>query len=213
MVNGEKTTRKTTEKNVVLAGPYPTKHLLLAGYRLHQLLGTTILAVPANREVVSGGIETEATQPVKVSPNGRYWYLFKLPPEITGKDIHESTVTARSDPNPEVTLGFTSHGARAFQAITKEEYERGLVIAGLQGSAGKFKELYAQHNAIVLDGRIQATPFIDYTDAALSLGISGAEAVINTVRSIHEANSLAFVLRYGSLPYRLELVSSKLCAR
>ena len=86
--------------------------------------------MPANREVVSGTQAniTAGSAAVRHSPDGRYRYLFKLPPEITGKDIPESTVTAGTNPNtgqPEVTLGFTRHGAKEFQAITKAEYDRG----------------------------------------------------------------------------------------
>ncbi len=76
-------------------------------------------------------------------------------------------------------LGFTRHGAKEFQAITKAEYDRGQLVAGLHHTAGQLNQVYAQHNAIVLDNKLQATPYIDYTDNALSLGIAGAQAVIS----------------------------------
>ena len=200
----------------LIHGPAGTLHELLEPSGGKTPKGTTILVVPAGTEVVSGPAETSSTQPVTSSPSGVYWYLFKLPPALSSSDIDESAVTAGRDQIgvPEVTLGFTGHGAKAFQAITKAEYERGRLVAGLHGSAGRLNQVYAQHSAIVLDGRLQATPYIDYTDSALSLGIAGGNAVINNMGSIQAANNLALVLQTGSLPYRLIQVSAKAgCAR
>jgi preprotein translocase subunit SecD len=217
MVNGERTTKTTKIKDAVLAGPDSSQKQLLAPYRGHQPPGTTILAVPANREVVSGGIATQATQPVKVSPDGKYWYLFKLPPEISGADLNESEIQAGTDPNSgaqQVWLGFTRHGAKEFQEITKAEYERGQLVAGLHGPiAPPANQLYVQHNAIVLDGKLLSSPYIDYTDNSLSLGIAGGAAILSNMGSSDAANKLALVLKSGSLPYRFEVVSSRPCQR
>jgi len=217
VVNGKTTakTKKTTEKNAVLAGPDPTQKQLLSAYGGHKPSGDTILGVPAHLEAVSGTAQG-AAQPVGTSPNGKYWYLFKYnptapngngPPEIKGSDLNESAITAdnsQSNGQPEVTLGFNGHGAKEFQAITKAEYERGQLVAGLHGSATQLNQLYAQHNAIVLDGKLQATPYIDYTDNSLSLGISGGSAVISNMGSMSAAKGLALVLQSGSLPYTFQ---------
>jgi preprotein translocase subunit SecD len=202
----------------VVQGPTGTLRALLAPYGGRIPKGMTVLTVPANTEVVSGTRAnfTAATQPVRRSPDGTYWYLFKLPAEIGGDGLKESAIQAGTDPNdgaPQVTLGFTTRGAKAFQAITKAEYDRGKLVAGLHGSAGQLNQLYAQHNAIVLDGKLISVPYIDYTDNSLSLGIAGGNAVISNLGSIGAANNLALVLQSGSLPYRFELVSSTLCRR
>ena len=200
----------------VMAGPAGTKSALTQGYTAGELAHATILAVPANREVVSGPVETPATRPVKRSPDGVYWYLFKLPAALSGGDIRESQVRAGTDPNtgvPHVALVFTAHGAKEFEAITKAEYERGRLAAGPHGSTGVIDMRYAQHSAIVLDGKLQAAPFIDYTDAALSLGISGGYAVIDNMASLQAARNLALVLRSGSLPYVFErVIVTSLCS-
>jgi SecD/SecF fusion protein len=225
-----KTTRKTTKATVthaLLAGPYPQKTQLLADPTARKLYaanggklpaGAEILVVPANTQVVSGTTAnfTGSTQPVATSPNGTYWYLFKYyplrpngPPEIVGKDLNESAISAGFDQNtnlPQVILGFNGPGGRAFQAITAAEFRRGRALAGLHGQAGNTDpqtiQLYAQHNAIVLDGKLQATPYIDYTDNSLSLGIPpGNGATISNMGSIGAARSLALVLQSGSLPY------------
>jgi len=214
-------TKKTTEKNAILAGPDPTRKQLLSAYGGNTPSGDTILAVPAHLEAVSGTLQG-AAQPVGTSPTGKYWYLFKYnptapngPPEISGSDLNESAITAdtgQANGQPEVTLAFNSHGAEEFQAITKAEYERGQLVAGLHGSATQLNQLYAQHNAIVLDNKLQATPYIDYTDNSLSLGIAGATAVISNMGSIEAANNLALVLQSGSLPYTFQRVSLPICS-
>jgi preprotein translocase subunit SecD len=202
----------------VMGGPAATPSELLARWGGKTPIGETVLTVPAKTEVVYGrqATFTAATKPVGQSPDGRYWYLFKLPPEISGDDLKKSEIDAGSNVNsgtPQVTLGFNDRGAKAFQNITKAEYDRGKLVAGLHGSPGRFNPVYAQHNAIVVDNKLEATPYIDYTDNSLSLGIAGAQAVITNLGSTEAANNLALVLRSGSLPYRFEHVSSKLCRR
>jgi len=202
-VNGKKTS--TTTKHAILQTA-PKRSQVLAPYGGKQPAGTELLAVPGNRQLVHGPVSTQATRPVKQSPNGEYWYLFKSapggPPEITGNELKESAIQADigQDGQPEVQLGFKGDGGKQFQKITKAEYDRGLQQAGFNGSSGTLNQLYAQHNAIVLDGKLQATPFIDYTSSQLQDGIVGG-AVIGDMGSMKAAQDLALVLQSGSLPY------------
>ncbi len=226
----KKTTTTTTHKKV--RGPYPTKRQLLRPSGGKQPANTEVLAVPAHRTVVScptkNGCIGAGTN--GVSTSGTYWYLFKYtprtvgsngvvvnpngPPELTGNDLNESQISADYDPQtgqPEVLLGFTGHGAKEFQAITKAEYQRGQRLAGLAGQAGNHSpsvvQQYAQHNAIVLDGVLESTPYIDYTDASLSDGIGGGQARITIgAGGIGAAKDLALVLQSGSLPYTFQQV-------
>src|SRR5581483_8710588 len=108
-----------------------------------------------------------------------------------------------TDNQPEVTLGFTSHGSKEFQAITKAEYQRGLQQAGFNGSAGTLNQQYAQHNAIVLDGKLVSTPYINYADSSFELGIAG-NASINDLGTLKAAQNLALILQSGSLPYKFQ---------
>jgi SecD/SecF fusion protein len=206
-VNGKKT--KTTTKHAILQTAL-TRQQLLQPYGGKPPAGTEILAVPGNRQLVHGAAMTQATRPVKASPNGVYWYLFKYapkaangPPEIVGKDLNESSIGADvgQDGQPEVTLGFKGHGGSEFKKITAAEYARGLQQAGLNGSVNTLNQQYAQHNAIVLDGKLQATPYIDYTNHSLSEGIVGNGATISDMGTMKAANDLALVLQSGSLPY------------
>jgi preprotein translocase subunit SecD len=168
-VNGKEVTKKQTKtiKHAKLAGPDPQRHDLLLPYKGKQPAGTEILKVPAHREVVG-------------STSGHAWYVFKYfptspahpngPPEITGEDLNESGISAdiASDTGQaEVLLSFKKHGAKEFQRITKLEYDRGRINAGRNGALGNNDPntivQYAGHNAIVLDGVLQSTPYIDYT--------------------------------------------------
>jgi SecD/SecF fusion protein len=209
-VNGKQVKKKqtTTIKHARLAGPDPQLHDLLLPYKGKQPAGTEILKVPAHREVVG-------------STSGHAWYVFKYyppsaahpngPPEITGQDLNESGISAdiaTDSGQAEVLLSFKKHGAKEFQAITKAEYTRGRIAAGEAGQLGNNDPntvvQYAGHNAIVLDNVLQSTPYIDYTDPSLSLGIAGGNARITMGSGgLKAAKDLALVLQSGSLPYKL----------
>jgi preprotein translocase subunit SecD len=211
----------STGKHPILQGPAPTRKLLLSPYRGKQPARSTILAVPAHRELVKGqGIleATPGTRPVG-QPGDGPWYLFKLPPALGGSAFKKSAIswdTSSTDGLSEVKLGFTARGTKEFEALTKAEYGRGRLVAGLHGYAGKFKARYAQHNAIVIDDSLYAVPYIDYTNTSLSHGIRGGGAVISNIPTSKEASDLALVLRTGSLPYLFNWVSpygSAVCSR
>ena len=207
-VKGKKVTKPhttTTEKR--LQGPATLKELLRP-YGGKQPPNTKILAVPANRLVVH-------------SPSGAQWYLFKFfptsptglkgPPELSGNDLQESQITAdfnQQSGQPEVVLGFTGHGSKQFQKITRDEYQRGQRVAGLAGKATDHSQAtvlqYAQHNAIVLDGVLESTPYIDYTDGALADGIAGGATIQMGSGGIGSAKDLALILQSGSLPYQFQ---------
>ncbi len=210
-VKGKTVTKKqtTTTKHAVLQGPDPNLHQLLLPYGGQKPANSQILAVPAHRLVAH-------------SPGGKQWYLFKYytdsahpngPPELTGKDLKESQISADINQNtgqPEVVLGFSSHGSHEFQDITRAEYKRGQLAAGLAGQAGNHDptviQQYAQHNAIVLDGVLESTPYIDYTDNSLADGIAGGATIQMGSGGISSAKSLALILQSGSLPYTFQQI-------
>src|SRR5262249_45370948 len=117
-----------TAKHQAMQGPAPTRQALLAPYDGKQPAQSTILAVPANREVVSGSYETTpGTKPLGRPANEGLSYLFKLPPALSGSDFKKSAISLdnSTDLQSDLRVGFTSQGAEAFQAITRAEYERG----------------------------------------------------------------------------------------
>jgi SecD/SecF fusion protein len=208
-VNGKTVTKPvTTTTHKTLQGPAPSLKQLLLPYSGKQPPHTQVFPVPANRLVVH-------------SPGGKAWYLFKYfptrpdgPPELKGNDLVESGIQATVDPNsgqPVVQLQFTGHGTKEFQKITKAEYFRGQLNAGNAGQAGNHDpnvvQRYAGHNAIVLDGVLQSTPYIDYTDGSLSDGIGGGQAQITMGNGgLGQANDLALILKSGSLPYSFQQI-------
>jgi SecD/SecF fusion protein len=214
-VKGKKVTRTQTS-HPVLQGPAGSRKQLLLPYKNGvQPPDTQVLKVPANTEPVSCKIASASCLGAGTngrSKSGEYWYLFKLPPALTGKDLVESGITADSDPNtgsPIVTLQFTGHGSHEFKRITEDEYNRGRVNAGQAGQLNAQDQntiaTYAGHNAIVLDGELHETPYIDYTDSTLSQGIVGNAQI--TEPSPGAASDTALVLQSGSLPYTFTRLS------
>jgi SecD/SecF fusion protein len=216
-VNGKTVTKPVTSTtHKMLQGPAPNLKQLLLPYSGKQPPHTQVFPVPAHRLVVH-------------SPGGKAWYLFKYfpsrkappgssgtdgPPELKGNDLVESGIQATVDPNsgqPVVDLQFTGHGTKEFQKITRQEYYRGQLAAGQAGQSGNHDpnvvQQYAAHNAIVLDGVLQSTPYIDYTDGSLSDGIGGGQAQITMgAGGLGQANDLALILKSGSLPYSFQQI-------
>jgi len=212
---------KKTPSHPVLQGPTPTLHQLFRPYKEgKQPAGTEVLGVPANLEPVDCRMSTgcPGAGENRSSKTGQYWYLLKLPPALTGKDLVESGIAADVDPNTGqsiVNLQFTRPGSQEFRRITQAEYDRGRANAGLAGRlnahAPNVISRYAGHNAIVLDGRLDETPYIDYTDSILSQGIVGNAEI--TEPSAQTARRTALVLQSGSLPYSFRQVGRASCPR
>jgi SecD/SecF fusion protein len=209
-VKGKTVTKPVTiTTHKTLQGPAPNLKQLLLPYSGKRPAHTKVFPVPANRLVVH-------------SPGGKLWYLFKYfpsdpsgeqgPPELTGNDLVESGIQATIDSQsgqPVVQLQFTGHGTKQFQKITKDEYLQGQLAAGQASQSGNHDptvvQQYAKHNAIVLDGVLQSTPYIDYTDGSLSDGIGGGQAQITMgAGGLGQAKDLALVLQSGSLPYSFQ---------
>jgi SecD/SecF fusion protein len=220
-VKGKQVT-KTTTAHPVVQGPAPNLEQLLLPYKGgKQPPGTVVLKVPAGTQPVwcKGAGNCPGAGSNGISKTGIYWYLFKLPPALTGKDLVESGISADVDPNtgqPIVTLQFTGKGSAAFKRITEAEYNRGRVNAGQAGQLNAHGNQaiinqYAGHNAIVLDGRLVETPYIDYTDSTLSQGIVGNAQI--TEPNTAAASRTALVLQSGSLPYTFkQLAQTKVSA-
>jgi SecD/SecF fusion protein len=221
-VKGKKVTKEKTFHSIVQGPEISKKQLLLPYKHGQQPKDTVILTVPAHREAIfcktsTGCLGAGSNGTAKA---GKYWYLFKYfpkrvdgPPELNGRDLVESGISADVDPNsgqPIVTLQFTNHGSHEFQAITKAEYNRGRVNAGQAGQLGTHDQntinQYAGHNAIVLDGQLKETPYIDWTQASLADGIVGNAQI--TEPNTKSAKNTALVLQSGSLPYTFTQIES-----
>ena len=121
------------------------------------------------------------------------WYVYKMPPALTGDAIAGATAGFSGSTNkPNVLIDFTASGSKQFQAITRELYRTGLL------------KNQAQTFAIVLDGVMASDPYIDFTDPTLRDGISGGAEISGGNMTIKESQDLAFVLKTGALPVKLD---------
>ena len=121
------------------------------------------------------------------------WYVFKRPPALTGEAISGARAGFSGQNNkPNVLIDFTGDGSKTFQEVTRELYRTGL----LKNTPQTF--------AIVLDNVMESDPMIDFTDPGLRDGISGGAEISGGNMTIKESQDLAFVLKTGALPVKLE---------
>jgi SecD/SecF fusion protein len=204
----------TTTKHSLLQGPANTQGELLQPYNGKVPPDAQVMTVPDHTVVVScpavNGCLGAATNAAT------YYYLLKYfptrktgagpVPEMTGSDLVRSGVNADFSPSsglPIVTLQFTGHGAKEFQKITAAEAHRGQVLWQLAGSPAisPTNNPYAQHFAIVLDGQLQSTPYIDFKSNPDGIAGGNAEIDMGSGGSFQDAKNLALVLQTGALPY------------
>ena len=211
-------------KKKPVAGPEATRERLLGstlpgGRKLNGTVpdGYTVLAVPKKAIVIScdqttgcpGVQQVDATAPT-------VYYLFKYDPpaipEATGEDLKLSDIAADISTQGQgnvVRLGFTGKGDTKFHDITRAEAQRGAALAAAAGQTGSDQatvQQFAQHFAIVLDGQLQSTPFIDYKQNPDGIDPTGTGAEISNIASIGEAKDLALVLQTGALPVQFHQI-------
>jgi SecD/SecF fusion protein len=144
-----------------------------------------------------------------------FYYLFRHDPdnrtspvpEETRADLKRDVIKVDSGTGGEgnvVRLAFTSNGNRKFHQITRAEAARGQAAADAAGLGGS-NDLgtvtqFAQHFAIVLDGELKSTPYIDYKQNPDGINPSNGGAEISNIGSFAEARGLSLVLQTGALP-------------
>jgi SecD/SecF fusion protein len=201
----------TTVEHSLLQGPANTLTQLLAPYNGKMPARSEVLKVPANTLIISCPAATGC--PGATAASGTFYYLMKyFPdrktgagpiPEMTGGDLVLSGTRADfgSTGSPIVTLQFTNHGAKEFHKVTQAEAQRGQLAWQAAGSPGgaAYKN-YTQNFAIVLDGQLESTPYIDFK--LLPDGIVGNNAEIDLASGapFSDAKNLALVLQTGALP-------------
>jgi SecD/SecF fusion protein len=128
-------------------------------------------------------------------------------PEMTGSDLVLSGTRADfgQTGQPVVLLQFTNHGSDQFQKITREEADRGKTKYGLAGNQGDYTN-YVQHFAIVLDGQLESTPYIDFKRNPDGIPGPNAEIDLGQGGSIKEAKDLALILQTGALPVSFQQI-------
>jgi SecD/SecF fusion protein len=208
-------------KKKLKRGPEDTRQKLLDTARLQGKVPKRweVLAVPPKRTVITCD-GTTGCPGVRTTAPGTYYYLFKFDPEnaenpvpeATGGDLKLSAIRADVGQAGDfvVRLGFTGKGAKKFHEITRAEAQRGQFNANAAGQGGASDlntvQQFAQHFAIVLDGELKSTPYIDYKRNPDGIDPTGTGAEISSIRSFGEAKDLALVLQTGALPVKFEQI-------
>jgi SecD/SecF fusion protein len=150
------------------------------------------LAVPHNTEVVTcdaanGCVGATAT-------SGTFYYLFNLQPDergnsnvITGDQVSANSSTDQNG-SPIVSLSYKNGGAEEFTNITRDIAQ--------EGAAAGTPLL----NAIVVDGKLVASPQVDYNQfpQGIDATVSGGSEITGVSKS--EADRIALEVQSGSLP-------------
>jgi len=210
-----KPVKKSVVKHSLVAGPANTLNDLLKPYGGNAPPKDEVMKVPANTIVVGCRAATGCLGARAASPNGTYYYLAKFfpnrkanpVPEMTGADLVLSGTRADfgQGGGPIVTLQFTNHGSSQFQKITRDEAQRGQTKFDLAGKRGDYT-LYTQHFAIVLDGQLESTPYIDFKRNPDGIPGPNAEIDLGQGGSIGEAKDLALILQTGALPVTFQQI-------
>jgi SecD/SecF fusion protein len=208
----KKGAKPTTTTAYSLKGSSDTEAALLKPFRGKVPQGYVELKVPAHMILISCAASTGCLGASSAATTGTYYYLLKYypqatgtheqVPEMTGSDLVLSGTRADFGPTggPIVTLQFTNHGSNVFQKITNAEAKRGETKFALEGKQGDPKVCCVQHFAIVLDGQLQSTPYIDFQQNPDGIPGPNAEIDLGQGGTIGEAKDLALVLQTGALP-------------
>jgi SecD/SecF fusion protein len=173
--------------------PFPpgaSKQQLTAALK-EKATGAVLLRAPAGTvwaDDATGGANGAATQ--------HRYVLFRMPKSkdmvVFGRDVRNAKSDYDPQSGPDVTMGFSSTGAKAFKTITNALAARGRLT---QNTEVPF--------AVILDNKIEATPTISYQRTPG--GIDGNAQI--TGLSTGEANRIALVLQSGSLPVTFNTLS------
>jgi SecD/SecF fusion protein len=199
-----------------ICGPVDTKAELYADhYRppagaklkvLHVNPGTVLVQARPVEDPKSGKV----TNPAPDS-----FYVLNDDPVLSGQDInnprqglfhpHEGLLNNGEGPGqPDVVFGFSSsHSQIVFERLTREIAHRGM-NAQLPGVP---KARALQHFAVVFDEQVISAPSIDYTQYPEGIDATHGSQITGSF-TLTFARKLADELRSGSLPIRLELISS-----
>ncbi len=173
--------------------PFPpgaSKAQLLADLKT-KAEGTVLLRAPAGT--------LWANDPVPASegtPEQNRFVMFRLPKEknmvVFGRDVRDARSDYDPQSGPDVTMGFSSTGTKAFRDITASLATRGRLT---QDTEVPF--------AVILDNKIEATPTISYERTPG--GIEGNAQITGLTSA--ESNRIALVLQSGSLPVTFNTLS------
>jgi SecD/SecF fusion protein len=152
------------------------------------------LVVPQGTVVLLAAAPT-ASQVLKYgSPTAQY-YVLKDNVALFGNDITNPQQSTDQTGSPDVTFGFSSKGANAFQRVTGVIAHRGDLVSGLGSTLH-------QHFAVALDNKLITVPSIDFKQYPDGI-IGGGGGDVTGGFTTQSARNLAAELRYAALPVNL----------
>jgi preprotein translocase subunit SecD len=161
-------------------------------------------AEPVADSAVADGLASDSlvvvtAEPGKAAGNtDTVYFIYRDEPAMMGDAVKAARQAfAPYSQSPDVEMDFTDEGGKQFQEVTRRLWDRGSFFG------------VPQQFAIVLDGKMESDPQIDYSDPNMSGGIQGGKAIITGDFSQKEAKDLALVLNTGALPVTLELVQQQ----
>lgn len=150
----------------------------------------------------------------KVVPAGDRWFILRDRPGLLGTEIKNPAQGTDQGlgggGRPNVTFEFTDTGKRLWRDVTRTIAERGsancLAPRGL--TRQQRSDFCNQHFTIILDQQAISSPTIDFQE--YPEGISGSTgSQISGSFSFQQARALADLLKSGSLPLKLDVISSQ----
>jgi SecD/SecF fusion protein len=149
----------------------------------------------------------------KVIPAGNRWFILRDRPGLLGKDVENPTQGVGQgvgNQGPIVSFEFSGPGKKQWKSVTRTIAERGAANCVPQRGLTRAQQGDAcnQHFTIVLDQQAVSSPTIDFQE--YPEGISGAGgSQIGGAFSFAQARNLAELLKSGSLPVKLDVISSQ----
>lgn len=150
----------------------------------------------------------------KVIPAGDRWFILRDRPGLLGKDIKNPAQGTDQGigggGRPNVSFEFTGEGKDLWRDVTRTIAERGsancLAPRGL--TRQQRSDFCNQHFTIVLDQQAISSPTIDFQEYPEGISGSGGSQISGSF-SFQQAKSLADLLKSGSLPLKLDVISSQ----
>jgi SecD/SecF fusion protein len=149
----------------------------------------------------------------EVIPAGNRWFIIRDRPGLLGDDIKnpaQGVGQGIGDNGPLVSFEFTDKGKKLWRDVTREIAERGAAncvpTRGL--SRAQQAQVCNQHFTIVLDQQAISSPTIDFQEYPEGISGSGGSQISGSF-SFEQAKSLANLLKSGSLPLKLNVISSQ----
>jgi SecD/SecF fusion protein len=192
-------TTPTPGTRCLLSGPDDTQQDLLAGLPAGVKASEGQMMVVPRGIVILQAVPSSFTHPLSFGNPAAQFFVLKDHVALFGNDITNPQQSSDQGGQPDVAFGFTSHGRKAFEDVTRTIAHRGQVNS-------PFNQPQNQHFAVALDTQLITVPQIEFKQ--FPDGIPADQgADITGGFTISSAQDLATQLRLGALPIKLKLIS------